>query len=201
MGLEIVDVVHGKRIATRPIDQGATVLVRGGRVFVFGGGGTLDVVDRDGKLVAAAAPPPCKWEWWKEALAGVRLDMTGDEVARVLGAPRARTKPDEAGIATWTYADVALTMQTYGDADPCGGGPARAPTVKAIDARGAAARTASGVHVGSSEADLDKAYGGHAIAARWTDARRVFGNAGDAGDTGWTITVDRGAVTAIHVED
>jgi hypothetical protein len=182
--VEIVDVARGAIVATRKIDHDTTVAAGGGRAFVFGIAGQLAVIGATGKVVATGAPPTCRWHWEDESLGGVRVGMTGTDVVEAIGPPTTeRVDPD--GVSTLRFDKVTLTM--------------RAQTVVAIAATSKAAKTASGIHIGSTEAELNAAYGAHPIAARWSDTVHVYGRDGDADGDGWMFLLAGGAVTAIKV--
>jgi hypothetical protein len=199
--VSIYDVVRGSH-GTHVLSQFATIGVSGGNVYGFEGSGRVTILSSAAAVIATAAPPTCRWQWEAETVGKVRLDMTGPELRKVLGAPRSTSKPDDDKKVTVTYGQgLAIHIQTYvASADPCGGGPAVAQPAKviAIDVVAPSkVTTGAGIAIGSTVAELETAYGSHRLAKRSSATVQVFGNDGETG--GWSFEIADGKVAAIHL--
>jgi len=198
----IYDVVRGSH-ASHVLSQFATVGVAGGNVYGFENTGRITVMTGTATVTASVAPPTCRWTWEAETIGKIHVDMTGPEVRKLLGTPRATSKPDDNQQVIVTYGQgFKIRIQTYqASADPCGGGPVIAEPAKviAIDITAPSKlATGSGIAIGATVAELDAAYGAHRIAKRSGSSVQVFGNDSDTG--GWTFDIADGKVAAIHVE-
>jgi hypothetical protein len=124
--------------------------------------------------VASASPWP---GMAKETLGGIQVGATADAVAKKLGKPAQKDKPVEESatgewVTTWTFADdTAVTLASAKAKGPY--------TVRSVDASGKSkAKTVEGIGVGSTLADLQKAYGKALVRANDHGAWRVDGELG-----------------------
>ena len=183
--VRIVDVVTGKIAADYELQQGFTARAAAGKVYGFEGSRVTRFDVATGKL-AAAEPPSCRWKWENEAIAGLRVGMTGRDAIKALGMP-ARKAGRDGGDTAWQYGDGLVLVMHATD-------PTVPPRIVAIELAAPSTRaTSGGVGIGSTKAELDAAYGAHAV------ADGMYGNAGESG--GIHVTVADGRVSAIAIRE
>ena len=191
----IYDVVTGKHVATYELSQNPTVVAANGTLFGIEDSGRITVIGADGRRLARAAPPPCRWDFAAESIGPLHLDLEANAVVARMGPPRARSKPDARQWQRWTYGHglvVTIQLPAADSNDP--------PTVVAIDVEAPSRLTSTGrIGIGSTAAELDAAFGSRLLANRSTPTTRVFGSDGISG--GWTFTLRDGKVSKIHVSD
>lgn len=194
--VSIVDVATGKRVTHVELLPYPQVSVRAGRVHLVDDRNHVVVLDADGKQVARARVPPCRWEWETQAIGPLRLRMSTDEVVAALGKPT--VTPSRNTMRTvWTYPGVRLVVRAD-EADIATGKPVPPFRVEGIAiAAPSKLRTVENIGIGSTIDELHAAYRAHEIASRVTAKQYVAGNPGEA--DGILFRLDTGKIVGIEV--
>lgn len=198
--ISIYDVGSGKRLAELPIRDEAVATAHG-VLHVF----EMDRVelvsyDAAGKRVGSWRAPTCRFEWERETLGPLALEMPTQQVLKLLGQPEKKTKMTSAAwVSTWTYKDGAV-VGIEADPDPNSDQPMLPfRVVYAAITAPSSLRTKAGIGVGSSRAELMAAYGAHVVASRSREGEIFISNDAPNDSDGMIVTLRDEKVTRIEL--
>jgi hypothetical protein len=200
--IEIYDVTSGRRLGGRELAQFAPVAAHAGRAYAIEPDkARVFVFDKTGAEIATARVPTCRYEWETEAVGPIRLLQPVEELAKAIGAPTKKSKPDEMNMhtAAWTYAKGVTAVVRPNFVNEATGKPVPPWLVVGFRITAPSAHQIKGVGIGSTLDDLKKAFGAHEVKSKTSDTLFVAGNEGDAG--GIELTLDGGKVTRIDMGD
>lgn len=131
----------------------------------------------------------------RERVGGLRIDATEDEVVNALGAPPKRSRPVEAGAdgqfyETWSYRSIGVELEM------CGPKAKSRKRLASIELKSPSMlKTSRGIGIGSTFAELTKAYG------RDRNAEESHGDLFVVGSVygGVMFTIKRGRVESVFV--
>lgn len=170
------DIASGKRLAVLSNPE-AHVAAAHRKLYVFDPRRVeLTVYASDGAQLVKQRAPTCRYEWETETLGALSLSMPTAALAKVLGAPKRKTKPDPQALyaSTWSYASGVTLGIEASNVDPNFGGPVLPyRVVRIVVTAPSALRTGAGIGIGSSFDELMAAYGSHIVRTR-SDADRFF---------------------------
>jgi len=198
--VDIRDVATGKRVGAIDLGDGDVGFV-GDRAYVIqSSSGTVRAIKLDGVQLATARVPPCRYEWETETIGGLAANMTADAAIKLVGAPKTKTKPDAQAMyaTTWTYANGLVLDIEASNTDPNTGAAMLPYRVAGITITAPSTlKTSKGIGVGSTQADVEAAYGAHRVAALSSATKLVAGN--DDEHEGLEFEFVDGKVSRIHL--
>jgi hypothetical protein len=202
--LDIFDLVAGKRTGGHALEEDARVVAANGKLYAFSrGSGRVMVLAATGKQLAAGRVPPCRFEWETQAIGPLHLKMTREQLAKALGEPAKRTPPNTNNFfaTTWTYASGVTVHVQASNMDPNSNVPRPVPPfyVTGIALAAPSKLLVGGVGIGSTRAQVDAAFGAHALAAH-TSQQQLFAGNGDETD-GLVFEFKDGKVARIAIGD
>jgi len=195
----VIDLASGKRISSQQL-SGSVGFVGERQYVIDSERGRIRIFALDGKQLAEARAPTCRYEWETETIGGVTVGMTIDKLPKLVGAPLRKTKPDPQNLmrSTWTYANGLVLDIEASNMDPNTGAPTLPYEVEAITiVAPSTLRTGLGIGIGSTQAELEAKYGAHRVDKLSTPTKLVAGNAAD--QEGLEFELTDGKVSRIHL--
>lgn len=199
----LYDLSLGKKLAVLPVPDGARVVTVRQKLHVFDPARVeLTVYSTDGKSLALARAPTCRYEWEAEQLGELKVGMDPAVAAKLLReTPKSKTKPDAANLYlhTWSFASgVTLHVETS-YVDPNTDQPGPMQVVRIELAAPSKLRTRHGIDLGNTRAEVMRLYGDRVVASRSSAERLVLGN-DDPQDLGGLVFFFEGDdVAKIHL--